>query len=640
MARVAIAFMLLLFICISFFFYRRFLELENRDAIHELEYISRQLAYYMLSMDNYSRTILVNPSVQSLTDQFNQEKDSFSAIKQMEIKSQINRAVQSVPFIHSVSIYAKNGTRIASTEIYPYEYDLLIERRIETPHWYYLNKHPQNTSRTTIEALSLIRPFYRVTSGALLGYIEIVMPERVIADIYRHNSIDGEHVFIVDGAGIVCSCADSLPLGEPYDGFDFLKAHNVGEQFHEYNSFLFLNSHIIFQQYFEELDWYLVSETSLMNFGRPFLSVLLVTVLVTIICILICIFVSHRVSQSITSPINHLIRHTQKIRDGQWTTIKSIDNSHDGTEIAMLFEAFNTMINAQEDLKNDLVESEKMKMKISLELLQQQVNPHFLYNTLDNIFSLAELDEKKVLLNTVMNLSTFYRMGLSSGKTFIAAGEELAITTAYLNIMQVRHFKRFDFSIQCPENLYEYGCLKLLLQPIVENSVYHGLKDLSYPGHLKITVSETKDSICFHIADNGTGISDEKLKRLQSALQGKGDGDGHFGLLNVHKRIQLYYGTPNEATIENRVEDGEQRNSMKKNAVYGATIENRVEDGEQRNSMKRNVAYGATVENRVEDDEQQNSMKKNVAYGVTIENRAEGGCMVTVMIGKIGMDKG
>ena len=108
-----------------------------------------------------------------------------------------------------------------------------------------------------------------------------------------------------------------------------------------------------------------------------------------------------------------------------------------------------------------------------------QVNPHFLYNTLDNICALAELDEKETLIQLVMNLSSFYRSSLSNGKMHISIGQELEISRAYLEILQIRYFHKFDFTITCPEALKNYSCIKLLLQPILENSIYHGIKGLT-----------------------------------------------------------------------------------------------------------------------------------------------------------------
>lgn len=126
---------------------------------------------------------------------------------------------------------------------------------------------------------------------------------------------------------------------------------------------------------------------------------------------------------------------------------------------------------------------------------------------------------------------------MSNGKFYITIKEELEITEAYLHIMQVRYFNKFDYYIHCPRSLYEYPCLKLLLQPIVENSIYHGIKELEYKGILEIMVTEFTDAIRIVVQDNGIGFSKEAYDQIWQT------GSDHFGIKNIHQRIQLYYGT-------------------------------------------------------------------------------------------------
>ena len=194
------------------------------------------------------------------------------------------------------------------------------------------------------------------------------------------------------------------------------------------------------------------------------------------------------------------------------------------------------MIAIQTKMRDDLIEAEKLKQQLSLNLLQQQVNPHFLYNTLDNICALAELDEKETLIQLVMNLSSFYRSSLSNGKTHISIGQELEISRAYLEILQIRYFHKFDFTITCPEALKNYSCIKLLLQPILENSIYHGIKGLDRHGILHIEAEDAGDCIRFTISDNGRGFSKEDYEKIWQQ-----DAD-HFGIKSIQQRILLYYG--------------------------------------------------------------------------------------------------
>lgn len=208
------------------------------------------------------------------------------------------------------------------------------------------------------------------------------------------------------------------------------------------------------------------------------------------------------------------------------------------------------MLLSQEKLTQDLIVAQKTKDKLSLDLLQQQVNPHFLYNTLDNIGSLAELDETALLIRLVSNLSEFYRHSLSGGNLIVSIAEELELTQAYVNIMQIRYVDKFSFSVDCPGEIRARRCLKLLLQPIIENSIYHGVKELDGFGHITVRVLMCHSDIKFVIEDNGPGIPEEALN-LQNI-----SGKGHFGIQSIQKRIQMYYGDHYGLTMQNREQGG------------------------------------------------------------------------------------
>lgn len=150
----------------------------------------------------------------------------------------------------------------------------------------------------------------------------------------------------------------------------------------------------------------------------------------------------------------------------------------------------------------------------------------------------------------VMDLSTFYRESLSKGRFYLTIKEELEMTEAYLHILKIRYYNKFDYTITCPERLLNNCCLKLLLQPIVENSIYHGIKELEYNGLLEIVVEETEKIIKMTVMDNGIGLT----KELESRIWEKDS--SHFGIKNIHQRIQLYYGPEYGLSIYNRPKGG------------------------------------------------------------------------------------
>lgn len=540
MTIVSTLFMVLLFVVTSIIFSRHFLGQESSAALKQLDYISSQFQFYLDSTQNYSKSIIIDNTVQNEMKKYEKNPVEFTPMDQLLIKSQINKIIQSIQFIHSVTLYSTDGMVLATTENYPYANTLSEVSINDNGIWISQRKHSQTARSVTIHVFSYIRPIYDYSSARALGYIEISLPESVFSIVYRDNTTDTNHIFITNENGVVQSSDGSLALDDTFPGFSHVNKQSDTQ--------LALTPRaVLLVRHFAPLNWYMINEINLIDFITPTAFLLLTSLVITTIMIAACMLISRRLSKTITSPLYQLITHTQTIKQGTWIPIHARCNDMD---IRQLFDAFNSMILAQEELKNTLLEAEKQKNQLSLDLLQEQINPHFLYNTLDNICALAELDEKKTLINIVMSLSTFYRESLSNGHFYVTIKEELEITKAYLYILQIRYYNKFDYSIQCPEELYHHHCLKLLLQPIVENSIYHGIKELEYKGFLKIIIEEKATFISITIRDNGVGIPDNTFHKIWEK------NSGHFGIKNIHQRIQLYYGSEYGLTIHNLTAGG------------------------------------------------------------------------------------
>ena len=187
-------------------------------------------------------------------------------------------------------------------------------------------------------------------------------------------------------------------------------------------------------------------------------------------------------------------------------------------------------------------------MQVSLlRVLQEQINPHFLYNTLDNIIWLAESKDTEQVVRMVSSLSSFFRTTLSKGREFITVKEEEQHIRSYLEIQQFRYRDILEYEIAIPEELYEYEIIKLTLQPLVENALYHGIKNKRGGGHIRVSGVLCQDVMIFKVQDDGIGMDGARLAQVCAMLR---DGEqepeqeetGGFGLFNVNQRIQLNYG--------------------------------------------------------------------------------------------------
>lgn len=266
-------------------------------------------------------------------------------------------------------------------------------------------------------------------------------------------------------------------------------------------------------------------------------------IILTLIAVGFAIIATWGISRSIYIPIQKLHDVTSTITKNDLQALMTRDNVDEITELGM---SFNIMIGKiRELLAAKLQEQENLK-KAELRALQAQINPHFLYNTLDTIIWMAESKRTDDVVKIVQALSNFFRISLSKGKDWITIGEELERTRSYLTIQKMRYRDIMDFSIEADKSILDNTVLKLVLQPLVENALYHGLKNQRHSGTIRIrAASGGENAVLLQVEDDGIGIPPETLARLNTALNEDSQEtqfESGYGLANVNKRIKLYYG--------------------------------------------------------------------------------------------------
>jgi two-component system, sensor histidine kinase YesM len=228
-------------------------------------------------------------------------------------------------------------------------------------------------------------------------------------------------------------------------------------------------------------------------------------------------------------------------------------------EIAQLNFTFNNMVHQIKDLISKNIEEQEKLKKSQLRVLQSQINPHFLYNTLDSIIWLINAKEDGKAIEMVDALSQFFRTSLSKGQDFIEVSEELLHVKSYLTIQKGRNWDKFDYEITFNENILNLKMMKLMIQPLVENAIYHGLKPKKEGGKIWIKGWQEDDQLIFTVRDNGVGIETQKLNDLREMLSGDqifSESKHGYGLYNIQERIRLYYLGDFGVTIDSTQGDG------------------------------------------------------------------------------------
>ncbi len=208
-------------------------------------------------------------------------------------------------------------------------------------------------------------------------------------------------------------------------------------------------------------------------------------------------------------------------------------------------------------IEEQVKEEQKQLRKAEFELLQAQINPHFLYNTLDAIVWSAESGNQKQVVSMVGSLSEFFRTSLNKGKEIVSVKEELQHVTSYLEIQQIRYQDILSYEINVAKDIYNYSIPKITIQPIVENARYHGIKNRRGGGKITITGAENENGFAIHVRDNGAGMDENRLKEVRdSLLQESSDKSAIYGLYNVNERIRLNFGDEYGITIDSKLDKG------------------------------------------------------------------------------------
>ena len=278
------------------------------------------------------------------------------------------------------------------------------------------------------------------------------------------------------------------------------------------------------------------------------------------------------ISDKISNPIKSLDGSVREIESGNLDVEILPSGSY---EVEHLGKSIKNMLGRIKVLMSDLVAEHNAKRKSEFDTLQSQINPHFLYNTLDIIVWMIENENSDKAVNIVTALAKFFRISLSKGKNIITVKDEVEHVRNYLMIQNMRFKNRFEYSIDVDEKVLSYSSLKLMLQPLVENAIYHGMEFMDGDGEIDVKVFKEDDSLYFTITDNGLGMSEDMVETLLSkdfVSSKKGSG---IGVKNVNERIKLYFGSEYGLKVESEPDEGTKITIHLPAVVYGENDEDR-----------------------------------------------------------------
>ena len=298
--------------------------------------------------------------------------------------------------------------------------------------------------------------------------------------------------------------------------------------------------------------WKIVSVTPMDSLYGSFSRSQMMAALILVIAIIAMIFVNLIVSNRMATPLKRLEKSVKQMDFSPNPQIY-IGGPH---EIRHLGRTIQSMVTEMRRLTDDIVREQEEKRKNELDTLQSQINPHFLYNTLDSIMWMIEAENYEDAISMIQALGSLFRISLSRGKTIITVQEELQHAKNYIAIQKYRYKNKFEACFEVDESLLPYKTVKLILQPLIENAIYYGMEFMDGDGEIYIRAKTDGTDLFFEVEDNGPGMPEELSASLltdENRTRTRGSG---IGLRNVHQRIQLYFGNRYGLEIESEPDEG------------------------------------------------------------------------------------
>jgi len=300
--------------------------------------------------------------------------------------------------------------------------------------------------------------------------------------------------------------------------------------------------------------WKLVGVIKGTGISLNMLKTRLFIVFVILLIIFIVILINSYISFRVTNPIRELEKSVKALEEGNLDADIYMGGSY---EVQHLGKSVQDMKFRIKGLMQDIVNEHEEKRKSEFDSLQAQINPHFLYNTLDIIVWQIENEKQSEAVHTVTALARFFRLSLGKGKNIVTVKDEIDHVKNYLMIQHMRFKNKFDYEFDIAEDVLELPSLKLMLQPLVENAIYHGMEFMDGDGMITVKAWREEDELYLSVADNGLGMTEDKVEMILTGKSTSGNGRGSgIGVKNVNERIKLYFGEAYGLTIDSEPDEG------------------------------------------------------------------------------------
>lgn len=409
-----------------------------------------------------------------------------------------------------------------------------------------------------VPSLRFYQKLYDYEYVNVLGILEITVKDAVIRQFLNSiQSANSNYEFLITMNNQMIYRSPEVKKTMNTADIDLILKEISSSQNHYF--YMFNKSRIIHTLHIEELGLKAVVISNANEEFRQIQKDLYFTIVIIIFLLFVLSAIYYFIASSMTKRILKLAKHIRKVDE------KNLSPYYDKAgydEIGFLVSSYNSMILHINDLVNTVHRTEILRQEAAYAALQAQIKPHFLYNTLESLRMMAQLNRDYEVADMCYAFGRLIRYGLSKDNEHTVLQNEIVNIDNYLKICKIRLGDRLDYEFESSGDMDQVVCPKFILQPLVENGIMHGMSNIRKACKLRVVTVDAGDFINVHIIDNGQGIPAERLEQIQALLSGRSDprsletNEGGLGISNVHQRVKAFFGPESGLWLESREGEG------------------------------------------------------------------------------------
>ncbi|MBP1993718.1 sensor histidine kinase [Paenibacillus eucommiae] len=521
-------------------------------TINNIEYLMNDVSKLGVQLGNYQEIKQYNDMTFSNMDRILQIK---------KIEQYLSLILGSNPYISSMYICFANGTIVTVSNLSEYEishyknfnvYKQALEPESRTLWSGFHENEFRDSKHKTVMTFSL--PIYSLDNSTASGVIILNIPMPVINNISVAGLMNKEdNLSIIDLNGNFMYTMDK----QTPENLESSYVHTILDKGVLHGNFIHSNegrNEFISYKYSNVTKWIYVTKVDLSEMYKQSHIVKRFSIWAILFCILLSVILSMLLASNLTKPVQKLVKSLRRVEKGDFTSEIAVV-SHD--EIGRLTATYNKMLGELRSLMERIKSESRLKRQSDLNILQAQITPHFIYNFLTTIRSISRSQEDERIYKLTSGLIGLLQTSISKQVTFVTIEEELQLVQSYVYLQQIRYNNQFEVVYEIDETLKPFRVLKMLLQPLVENALFHGMDLVKGDGLLRISIRSDNHTIIFSIADNGKGMTEEQMRKLfADGNQGVEKKYRGIGIKNIRDRIKLYFGERFGLQVESKKDEG------------------------------------------------------------------------------------